>query len=240
MLRQQNFLCLSIQSNLKWNRHITELNSKLGSLCYAFRILSNSVSLHAACCVYFVNVHSRLRYGIIFWGSSSCSIQTFRLQKKIIRIMKKCLPRDSCKPLFIELGILPLPCLLIYEYVVFVKNDLLNGGNIFSCNIDIYNYNIRRRNHVHQVSVSTAQYKKSTYNTCTLLYNALPDDIKQLKSVHKFKFKVKSFLLQTVSIQLETILIVKKKNNVYFNKTKIYNELVYVCIVYIKKNLICL
>ncbi len=58
------------------------------------------------------------------------------------------------------------------------------------------NYNTRRRNHVHQVSVSTAQYKKSTYNTCTLLYNALPDDIKQLKSVHKFKFKVKSFLLQ--------------------------------------------
>ncbi len=145
---------------------------------------------------YFANVHSRLRYGIIFWGSSSCSIQTFRLQKKIIRIMTKCLPRDSCKPLFIELGILPLPCLFIYESVIFVKNDLLNGGNIFSCNIDIYNYNTRRRNHVHQVSVSTAQYKKSTYNTCTLLYNALPDDIKQLKSVHKFKLKVKSFLLQ--------------------------------------------
>ncbi len=190
------FLGLSIQSNLKWNVHITELNTKLSSLCYAFRILSNSVSLHAARCVYFANVHSRLRYGIIFWGSSSCSIQTFRLQKKIIRIMKKCLPRDSCKPLFIELGILPLPCLFIYESVIFVKNDLLNGGNIFSCNIDIYNYNTRRRNHVHQVSVSTAQYKKSTYNTCTLLYNALPDDIKQLKSVHKFKLKVKSFLLQ--------------------------------------------
>ncbi len=119
----------------------------------------------------------------------------FRLQRNY-RIMKKCLPRDSCKPLFIELEILPLPCLFIYESVIFVKNDLLNGGNIFSCNIDIYNYNTRRRNHVHQVSVSTAQYKKSTYNTCTLLYNALPDDIKQLKSVHKFKFKVKSFLLQ--------------------------------------------
>ncbi len=29
-----------------------------------------------------------------------------------------------------------------------------------------------------------------------LLNNALPDDIKELKPVHKFKFKVKSFLLQ--------------------------------------------
>ncbi len=89
-----------------------------------------------------------------------------------------------------------MPCLFIYESVIFVKNDLLNGGYIFSCNIDIYNYNTRRRNHVHQVSVSTAQYKKSTYNTCTLLNNALPDDIKELKSVYKFKLKVKSFLLQ--------------------------------------------
>ncbi len=34
------FLGLSIQSNLKWNVHITELNTKLSSLCYAFRILS--------------------------------------------------------------------------------------------------------------------------------------------------------------------------------------------------------
>ncbi len=122
---------LSIQSNLKWNVHITELNTKLSSLCYAFRILSNSVSLHAARCVYFENVHSRLRYGIIFWGSSFCSIQTFRLQKKIIRIMKKCLPRDSCKPLFIELGILSLLCLFIYESVIFVKMTYFTEGTYF-------------------------------------------------------------------------------------------------------------
>ncbi len=32
-------------------------------------------------------------------------------------------------------------------------------------------------------TVSTTRYKKSTYNTCTLLYNELPDDIKQIKSV---------------------------------------------------------
>ncbi len=157
-------LGLSIISNLKWNVHITELNTKLSSLCYAITILSNSVSLHAARCVYFENIHSRLIYAIIFWGSSSCSTQTFRLQKKFIRIMKKYLPRDPCKPLFIELGILLLPCLFIYESVIFVKNDLLNGRNIFSCNIDIYYFNTRRRNHVHQVS----EFKFSTRNEHTI------------------------------------------------------------------------
>ncbi len=67
---------------------------------------------------------------------------------------------------------------------------------------------------VHQVSVSTAQYKKSTYNTCTLLYNALPDDIKQLKSVYKFKLNVKSFLLQNCFYTIRDYTDREKKNNV--------------------------
>ena len=194
-VRVTKFLGLSIQSNLKWNVHLNELNTKLSSLCYAFRILSNRVSLHTARCVYFANVHSRLRYGIIFWGNTSFSLQTFRLQKRIVRIINKSHPRDSCKPIFIKLGILPLPCLLIYESVVFVKNDLLKGGNIFSVNADVYNYNTRHKNHIHQVSVSTAHYKKFTYNTCTSFYNKLPNDIKRLTSINQFKCQVKTFLL---------------------------------------------
>ncbi len=73
--------------------------------------------------------------------------------------------------------------------------------------------------HAVEITCIKCQYQQfSTRNQHTIhvryFTNALPDDIKQLKSVHKFKLKVKSFLLQTVSIQLETILIVKKKNNV--------------------------
>ena len=41
--RVQKFLGLSIRSNLKCNVHLNELNTKLSSLCYAFRILSKSV-----------------------------------------------------------------------------------------------------------------------------------------------------------------------------------------------------
>ncbi len=163
------FLGLSIQSNLKWNVHITELNTKLSSLRYAFRIFSSSVILHAARCVYFAIVC--LRYGILFREAHPVVLRPSDLQKKSIQILKKCLPCDPCKPLFIELVILPLPCLFIYESVMFVKNDLLNGGNIFSCNIDMYNYNTRRRNHLHQMSVSTAQYKKSTYSEIILAWS---------------------------------------------------------------------
>ncbi len=78
--------------------------------------------------------------------------------------MKKCLPRDPCKPLFIELGILQLPCLFIYESVIFVKNDLLNGGNIFSCNIDII-----ITTHAVEITCIKCQYQQlSTRNQHTI------------------------------------------------------------------------
>ncbi len=96
-------------------------------------------------------------------------------------------------------------------------SKLTYGSNIFSSKTNIYNYNTRRRNHIHQVSVSTAHYKKSTYNSCTLFYNTLPDDIKLLKLVHKFKLKVKSFLLHNRFYTIEDYTDLQKKKKIYFN-----------------------
>ncbi len=54
--------------------------------------------------------------------------------------------------LFIELGILPLPCLFIYESVIFVKMTYLTEGTYFHAILIFYiTTHQRRRNHVHQV-----------------------------------------------------------------------------------------
>ncbi len=90
---------------------------------------------------------------------------------------------------------------------------------------------------MHQVSVSTAQYKKShTIPYVTL--QRIADDIKQLKSVAQFKLKVKSFLAANCFyIQLETILIVKRK--IMFNVTKQdINELVFMFALYTFKKIL--
>ncbi len=105
-----NDMSLAIQSG-RTVLFVDELNTKLSSLCYAYRILSNSISFHTARCVYFVNVHSHLRHGIIFWGNTSYSSQTFRLQKRIVQIISKSHPCDSCKSFFINLG--------FFHYLVF-------------------------------------------------------------------------------------------------------------------------
>jgi len=36
--------------------------------------------------IYYAYCHSRVNYGIIFWGNSSYSNKDFKLQKRVVRI----------------------------------------------------------------------------------------------------------------------------------------------------------
>jgi hypothetical protein len=58
--------------------------------------------------IYYAYFHSLMSYAINFWGNSPSSMQIFRLQKRIIRVMSGLKPRDSCRTAFKEWGILPL------------------------------------------------------------------------------------------------------------------------------------
>jgi hypothetical protein len=49
-----------------------------------------------------------LKYGIIFWGNAPLSMNIFKIQKRIIRIMSGSGKYDSCRDLFKKLQILPL------------------------------------------------------------------------------------------------------------------------------------
>jgi uncharacterized membrane protein len=60
--------------------------------------------------VYNAFLHSMITYGLIFWDNSTSSVQIFKLQKRVIRIMVGATnSRDSCKKIFRSLQILPLP-----------------------------------------------------------------------------------------------------------------------------------
>jgi hypothetical protein len=49
-----------------------------------------------------------MTYGIMFWGNSSQAERVFKLQKRVVRIMKGCGSRDSCRKHFRDLSILLL------------------------------------------------------------------------------------------------------------------------------------
>ena len=66
------------------------------------------------------------------------SIKTFRLQKRIIRIMAGCRYRDSCRKLFINLEILPLPSQYILSLLMFMIRSQ------FVANSEMHHINTRQ------------------------------------------------------------------------------------------------
>lgn len=186
---------MTIQDDLKWNSHITDLNNKLTKSCYAIYILKSNSNLDTLRTVYFANVHSHLKYGIIFWGNSPESIHTFIIQKRILRTMTNTHKYESCKPLFKKLQILPLPCMYILEILIFTKKALLENKDSVTLNAEVHNYDTRQKRNLHVPHRETSLFQKSTLIEGITLYNKLPSEFKSLNSVHTFKNKLKAFLL---------------------------------------------
>jgi hypothetical protein len=77
-----NFFVLTIGDTLSWKQHIEQLLNKMCTACYELRNIKHIVPLGMLRVIYFAHIHSIIRYGIIFWGSSSYANKVFILQKK--------------------------------------------------------------------------------------------------------------------------------------------------------------
>jgi len=102
------FLGIYIQDSTKWNYHIDYIIPKLSSACYVMRSIKTIMSLNTLKTIYYSSFNAIISYGLPFWGNSSHTIQVFRIQKRIIRIMLGWKQRVSCRNLFRRLKILPL------------------------------------------------------------------------------------------------------------------------------------
>jgi hypothetical protein len=74
--------------------------------------------------MYFASFRVHLRHGLTLWGGDPENTRIFRLQKKVIRIIGKADRHASCRNLFKDLIILPLPCLYISEVVCCAKSNM--------------------------------------------------------------------------------------------------------------------
>jgi len=113
------FLGVIIENTLSWKAHIDHLLPKLYMACYSVRTIKPFMCQENPKSVYCSYFHSLMTYGIIFWGNSTHSIHVFRLQRRVIRIITDCRPRDYCRQLFKKLGILPLMSQCIFPLVLF-------------------------------------------------------------------------------------------------------------------------
>jgi hypothetical protein len=134
---------------------------------------------------------SLLLYGLIFWGISVNAKFIFRLQKRAIRAMMQIPKTASCQQYLKLLHILPLPCLYIYEILVYIKSSL----NIFITNSGVHSHKTRKKDDLFIVPCNMCLCKYNFNNIGLCLLNHLPQYIKIILILHKFKNTLKTFLL---------------------------------------------
>lgn len=184
------FLGVTLDEGLLWSKHIDVLSLRLSSSIYQIRQLSRVVSAHILKIAYFAIFHSSLSYAILAWGHSSHASRAFKLQRRVIRVLKA-LPFDAdCRHAFVELGILTTPCIYIYACLVYVHANVAN----YTKRGEISCLSTRHADDL-QVDFHRIARSRNAHNYWgPTLYNKLPKTCRLL-SLHQFKYRVKSLLL---------------------------------------------
>jgi len=134
-----------------------------------------------------------MSYDIIFWGNSHHSVNIFKIQKRITRIITNSNRYDTCRPLFKQLRILPLPSQYIFSILLFV----ITNRKLFQLNSQVHNIHTRYNDNLHLSSTGLTLVQKSVAYSGCKIYNNLPPQIKKISNnVALFKTTLKKFLLQ--------------------------------------------
>jgi len=185
---------------MSWKTHIDVIFSKLSSACFAIRSVKPYVSFLTLKAIYYAYFHAIMSYGVIFWGQSPDSLKVFLLQKRVIRTMMGCGGRDSCRRLFVELGILTLPSQYIFCLLLFV----VKNKKLFSSNKDLHSIDTRQQWNLHLLSAHLKKYQLGPYYMGIKLFNTLPPFLKnESHNPVRFRSLLKKFLLNTTLYSLD-------------------------------------
>ena len=110
--------------------------------------------------------------------------------------------RDSCRKLFINLEILPLPS----QYILSLLTFMIRNRSQFLVNSEIHHINTRQHANFHEPSVNVAKYQKGVYYLGVKVFTALPSDIKtEFNIPKKFKVVLQKFYMKNPFIRWTSI-----------------------------------
>jgi hypothetical protein len=171
-----NFLGIYLDCQLNWKKHAKKLLKKLNIACFMLRKLQFLVSEQILRMICFSYCQSQLEYGIIFWSSSLVMKSLFVAQKRVIRVMLRLGPRDSCREGFKRLGILTVPSLYIYSVLMFVVRNL----NFYQTNNNIHQINTRQFRMLCMSSVRLSSIKRGVLYSSIMVFNNLPQNLRKM------------------------------------------------------------
>jgi hypothetical protein len=156
---------------------IKSICPNLNKAYFIIKTLKETTSYNIIRLIYHSYFQSRLKYGIIFWGTGNDSIKVFQIQKKVIRLIAGVNKRTSCRSIFRQYKILTLPSLYIFVTLCFIKQL----KDTLECHSQKYHYNTRGKNKLYIRVCKTALLQNNVLNMASRVYNKLPERIRILE-----------------------------------------------------------
>uniref|UniRef100_A0A1Y1LAR2 Reverse transcriptase domain-containing protein n=1 Tax=Photinus pyralis TaxID=7054 RepID=A0A1Y1LAR2_PHOPY len=184
------FLGVTIDENLSWSSHVTNLCPKLAKAVYQIRKIRDSLGAATAKIVYYSAFESLLAYGLEFWGNSVHANAAFKLQKQAVRTLLYIGKRDTCRERFKSLNIFSLTSLYIYKIsiIIFKNKQSLTKSS------DVHDYPTRSNTQLRLPKVHLSLLQNCPSYIGIKIFNHLPDCITSKQSLTKFKRSLKLWL----------------------------------------------
>ena len=194
-----NFLGIKINESLSWKPHIDDLCTRLSRTTGVLRRLNFILPRHVLISLYNTLVLPHLTYCCMLWGNGFKTHlhKLFLTQKRAIRSVCNAHFNSHTNRLFLDCKILKIcDLVLLYTYIFmynYHSNSLPNiFNNLFSTNASYHSYFTRHSADLHHYFPKTKITQNSLRCRGIKLWNELNNDIKQSKSVNRFKKLLKS------------------------------------------------
>ncbi|KAL3283323.1 hypothetical protein HHI36_006471, partial [Cryptolaemus montrouzieri] len=185
------YLGVIIDQFLKWKPHMEYLSNRIRKLIHKFYLIRQVLGTRTLFIIYKSLIESLIKYGILVWGGlyENALYRLNVAQKYILKIIFKKKRLFPTKLLF-NGEIVNIKTLYMVVAATFIQKNKVELNRI--------NQLYTTRSNENQDIVIPISHKHINHRSIACLdpniYNRLPTEIKQLKTIHKFKVECKKFI----------------------------------------------
>lgn len=202
---EEKYLGLFLDGGLTWKTHIGNVKKKLSRLIGSLRSVVRCFPRQVAFMIYNSLAKPHLQYLIEMWGSAA-SKHIKELQCTQNKLIKKLFNYDYLTPtvkIFSDTKLMSVKQLYTLNVCLLIRKILhkdIHSQITFTKKKDIQNYRNRNAENLIIARSRTNYGRKNITHEGVQLYNKLPLEIRNLKSLTAFKNKCKQYVLSNVAI----------------------------------------
>lgn len=195
------YLGLVIDSKLTFNNHVNLIKNKLSKTCFLLKQLHQILPTKSKLQIFNAFHISHIRYLLPIWSSTSqLNLQSVHVMtNRALRIIKN-KPFLSPTAELYDTTTLKVSQLIIFEllFLIYkVKNEFIKN-NFALCQInEVHDYDTRQASNFYINFPRTNMNHQNFLYKGLNLFNNLPDDIKIIHSISKFKMELKKHIVCT-------------------------------------------